>query len=364
LIVDNWLQTGGGVGADGVSQVNILVASPLEAGHVARIEATDPRVSALYEPDLLPVPRYPADHTGVPRALSAAGLDRWSSLRAQADVSFDFDWQAPAEMARNCPRLRWVQGTSAGIGGFLERTGLARTSLVFTTASGVHGTPLAEFTLFGLLYFAKGGPELARWQEQRHWERHAGRQVAGSRALLVGLGGVGRAVAQLLAAAGVQVVGTGRTERGSSQHRRDVPGVACYVPAEQIGRVLPDVDALVLACPLTAQTRHLIGERELALLRPGAVVVNISRGQVIDEDALIAALRGGRLGGACLDVFATEPLPASSPLWGMPNVIISPHSASTVEAENGLLTDLFIDNLRRWLDGRPLRNVFDRAAGY
>jgi glyoxylate/hydroxypyruvate reductase A len=140
--------------------------------------------------------------------------------------------------------------------------------------------------------------------------------------------------------------------------------VAAYVPVEQIAQVLPDVDALVLACPLTEQTRHLIGERELALLPPGAVVVNIGRGQVIDEDALIAALSSGRLGGACLDVFATEPLPASSPLWGMPNVIISPHSAATVATENGLLTDLFTDNLQRWLAGRPLRNVYDRAAGY
>jgi glyoxylate/hydroxypyruvate reductase len=347
------------VGAGGVNRVNILVASPLEPEHAARIEAADPLVSVLYEPDLLPAPRYPADHNGVPRALSEAGLDRWSSLRAQADVSFDFDWQAPADMARNCPRLRWVQGTSAGIGGFLERTGLVHTPLVFTTASGVHGTPLAEFTLLGLLHFAKGGPVLARWQEQRHWQRHAGRQVAGSRALLVGLGGVGRAVAGLLSAAGVQVTGAARTHHG-----RDVPGVAAYVPVEQISRVLPDVDALVLACPLTEQTRHLIGERELALLPPGAVVMNIGRGPVVDEDALIAALSSGHLGGACLDVFATEPLPASSPLWGMANVIISPHSASTVAAENSLLTDLFTDNLRRWLDGRPLRNVYDRAAGY
>lgn len=339
--------------------MRVLVASPLEPEHAARIEAADPRVSVLYEPDLLPVPRYPADHTGVSRALSAAQLDRWSSLREQADVSFDFDWQAPAEMARNCPRLRWVQGTSAGIGGFLDRTGLAATSLVFTTASGVHGTPLAEFTLLGLLHFAKRGPELVRWKEQRHWQRNAGRQVAGSSALLVGLGGVGQAVAGLLSAAGVEIVGAGRTRRN-----RDVPGVASYVPVEQIGQVLPDVDALVLACPLTDQTRHLIGERELALMRPGAVVVNISRGQVIDEDALIAALSAGYLGGACLDVFATEPLPASSPLWGMANVIISPHSASTVAAENRLLTDLFTENLQRWLAGLPLRNVYDRAAGY
>src|SRR6516164_9958381 len=174
-------------------QLRVLIASPLEPEHVARIEAADPRVSVLYEPGLLPVPRYPVDHTGIARQLSPAELDRWAGLRRQADVSFDFDWQAPADMAANCPRLRWVQGTSAGIGGFLDRTGLARTSLVFTTASGVHGTPLAEFALLGLLYFAKGMPQLARWQEQRHWQPHAAGQVAGSRVLLVGLGGAGGA---------------------------------------------------------------------------------------------------------------------------------------------------------------------------
>ena len=99
-------------------------------------------------------------------------------------------------------------------------------------------------------------------------------------------------------------------------------------------------------------------------MRPGSVLVNISRGPVVDEEALVSALRAGHLGGACLDVFATEPLPAGSPLWDMPNVIVSPHSAATVAAENGLLTDLFIDNLQRWLAGRPLRNGYDRAAGY
>ncbi len=353
--------TGGG-GTAGSTTVSVLVATPLEPEHAARIEAADPRVSVLYEPGLLPVPRYPADHTGVPRALSAAQLDRWSALRRQADISFDFDWQAPADMPRHCPRLRWVQGTSAGIGGFLERTGLARTSLVFTTASGVHGTPLAEFALLGLLYFAKGMPQLARWQEQRHWRPHAAAQVAGSRVLLIGLGGVGRAVARLLSAAGVEVVGAVRLP--PAERAVDVPGVASCIAVSQIDQALPDVDALILACPLTEQTRHLISERELRLMRPGAIVVNISRGQVIDEDALIGALRSQHLGGAFLDVFAAEPLPASSPLWEMPNVVISPHSASTVAAENGLLTELFADNLQRWLAGRPLRNVYDRAAGY
>jgi glyoxylate/hydroxypyruvate reductase len=353
------------VASDGVlppapEVVHILIASPLEAEHAERIAAVDPRVRVLYAPELLPLPRYPCDHGGIKRELDAAGLARWTGLRAQADVSFDFDWQAPAEMAVNCPSLRWVQGTSAGIGGLLERTGLISTPITFTTAAGVHGVPLAEFALFGLLYFAKGVPVLARWQAQRHWERHTTAQLRGSSALLVGLGGVGRVVARLLDAAGVRVIGAGRPGRSYD----DVPGVSRFVADTEISSVLPEVDALVLACPLTERTFHLIGRDELALLPPGAVVVNIARGQVIDEPALVEELLSGHLGGACLDVFETEPLPESSPLWELPNVLISPHSASTVSAENRLIADLFTDNLRRWLAGRPLRNVFDKSAGY
>jgi glyoxylate/hydroxypyruvate reductase len=347
-----------GAGA-GKTAVTVLIATPLEAEQAARIAAADERILVIYEPGLLPVPRFPADHSGVPRDLPAAELARWSELRARADVSFDFDWQAPGQMAGNCPRLRWVQGTSAGLGGFVERTGLAKTPLIITTAAGIHGIPLAEFTLLGLLYFAKDVPGLRRAQAGRHWQGHHTRQLAGTTALLVGLGGIGREVARLLAAAGIEVTGAGRPGRSY-----DVPGVASYVADTEIDAALPGTDALILACPLTERTRHLIGARQLGLLRPGAVVVNVARGPVIDEAALTAALARGHLGGACLDVFETEPLPASSPLWAMPNVLVSPHSASTVEAENRLLTDLFIDNLRRWLAGAPLRNVYDRAAGY
>jgi glyoxylate/hydroxypyruvate reductase len=339
--------------------VCVLIASPLEPELVARIDAVDPRVSVLYAPDLLPEPRFPADHNGTPGSLSAAEAGRWSRLRAQADISFDFDWQDPAGMPRNCPRLRWVQGTSAGIGGFLERTGLAGADLVFTTAAGVHATPLAEFALLGLLYFAKNMPQLAEWQAERHWQRHTTGQLAGTRALVVGLGSIGREVARLLSCAGVEICGAGRPG-----HSYDVPGVTHSVGSDQLAAVLPDVDALILACPLTAQTRGLIGAGELRLMRPGAVIVNVSRGAVIDEEAMITALRDGRLGGAFLDVFAAEPLPAGSPLWDMPGVVVSPHSASTLARENELITNLFCDNLQRWLSGRPLRNVYDRAAGY
>ena len=343
----------------GFGTVNVLVASPLEAEHVARIEAADSRIRVLYAPDLLPVPRYQCDHTGVPRDLSSADRERWAQLREQADISFDFDWDSPAEMAKLCPRLRWVQGTSAGIGGFLERTGLLHSDLVFTTAAGVHGTPLAEFALLGLLHFAKGMPTLARWQRQQHWERHTSGVLAGTTAVVIGLGGIGREVSRLLAAAGLTVYGCGRPA-----HSYHVPGVSSYTDTTRLRAVLPEAHALVLACPLTAETAGLLGAAELAALPAGAVVVNLSRGAIIDEPALVSALTSGHLAGACLDVFATEPLPLSSPLWAMDNVIVSPHSAATVAAENRLLVDLFTDNLKRWLADEPLRNVYDRAAGY
>jgi glyoxylate/hydroxypyruvate reductase len=342
-----------------MAALNVLIASPLEAEHASRIAAADSRVHLSYEPDLLPVPRYRCDHTGTARNLDAAALQRWARLRRAADVSFDFDWQAPGQIPANCPRLRWIQGTSAGIGGLLDRTGLVRSPIVFTTAAGVHGAPLAEFALLGLLHFAKDMPRLARWQAAKHWERHTTNLLRGSRVLLVGLGGVGREVARLLDAVGVEVCGVGLPDRSYQ-----LPGVRDYVADTQIGDELLHVDALILACPLTERTRHLIGSRELARMRPGAVVVNLSRGQVVDESALIDALAGGRIAGACLDVFETEPLPPTSPLWAMENVIISPHSASTVAEENRLLTDLFIDNIGRWLAGEPLRNVYDKDAGY
>jgi phosphoglycerate dehydrogenase-like enzyme len=336
--------------------VRVLIGSALEAGHVARIAAVDPAVQVLYAPELLPTTRYAADHHGPPRDLSEADLERWRSMRAAADVSFDFDWLDPAAMAANCPRLRWVQASSSGIGQFIERSGLGDSDITFTTAAGVHAIPLAEFALTGVLYFVKELPYLARRQSARSWERYTTRQLAGRRVTVVGLGQVGRKTCELFTALGAEVVGVARYA--------DAPGAATVVAVDAIDEVLPHSDAIVLCCPLTPQTRGLLSARRLRLLPPGAIVVNIARGPVIDEPAMIEALADGHLGGAFLDVAAVEPLPAESPLWDMPNVLISPHSASTVDAENATLTSLFCDNLRRWLDGAPLRNVYSREKGY
>lgn len=339
--------------------VRVLIASFLEPEHVAAIRAAEPRADVMYEPELLPRPRYVADHTGRAPKLSAPELARWRGLLARADVTFDFDWWQPERMAESCPNLRWVQATSAGIGQFLRRTGLTGSDITVTTAAGIHAVPLAEFALCGVLHFVKGVPDLRRRQAEHRWERYTTRRLAGRRLVVVGLGGIGRQVVSVFAGLGVDVVGVGR--EGVAY---DVPGLTEVFATAEVGAAVRGADALVLACPLTDATRGLIGAAELRALAPGAVVVNVARGPVVDEAALIEALRDGHLGGACLDVFDTEPLPASSPLWELPNVIVSPHSAATVDTENALLAEVFIDNLRRWLDGRPLRNLFDRERGY
>jgi len=340
-------------------QLNIVIGSYLEPALVDRIQAAQPAARVVYEPDLLPVPRYPCDHSGPQRDLSAADVERWRGLTAQADVFFDFDWHDPAGMVGHARNLRWIQATSAGIGAFMQRTGLDRSGLVVTTAGGIHAVPLAEFALMGALHFVKGVPDLRQRQQARHWQRYTTRQLAGQRALVVGLGGMGRQVAATFAALGVEVWGLGR--EGGSYPTENLTRV--IEPAE-LDAALPGTDVLILCCPLTPQTEGMIGARQLALLPSHAVLVNISRGQVVDQDALIEALENGRLGGACLDVFTPEPLPADSPLWGMDNVLVSPHSASTVGGENERLTDLFLDNLDRFITGRPLRNRYEPGKGY
>jgi phosphoglycerate dehydrogenase-like enzyme len=341
----------------------IVIGSYLEDEHVRRIAAAQAAGRVIYEPELLPVPRYTCDHTGTRRDLSPADLDRWRALGAEAEVYFDFDWLDPGQMPERSPGLRWIQATSAGIGGFMQRTGLDAATrddkLTVTTAAGIHAVPLAEFALTGALYFVKGLPELRRRQQARHWERYTTRQLAGLRALVVGLGGIGRRVAATFAGAGVEVWGLGRAGR-----TYDVPGLTQVIDKTSLDDALQKIDIMVLACPLTPETEGLIGARQLGLLPRGAILVNISRGQVVDQAALTVALQDGQLGGACLDVFDQEPLPSGDPLWGLDNVIVSPHSASTVATENTALTELFLDNLARLAAGEPLRNRYDPVRGY
>jgi len=336
-----------------------LIASYFEPEYAEQIARVD-GIRVIYEPALLPPPAYPCDHHFGTIRRSAEEEQRWRRYLHEAEILFDFDQTTLDHLAELIPNVRWIQASSAGIGPMLVRTGLIRTSITFTTASGVHGVPLAEFVAMALLWFAKGGPRIVRDQVDRRWERTCARELRGSTVGIVGLGGVGREVARTCRALGLRVIAAKRTAEGAG----DGVGVDALVAPSRLHEMLKEADALVLACPQTPETEGLIGRAELAAMKPDAILINVARGAVVDEPALIEALQRGRLGGAALDVAAREPLPRDSPLWSLPNVLISPHSASTVTIENARLTDLFCENLRRYLRGEPLRNVFDRTRLY
>jgi phosphoglycerate dehydrogenase-like enzyme len=338
--------------------LQVLIASYLEPEHVARIRAV-PGVEVMYEPELLPQPTYAGQHHGQTFTRTPLGESRWRTLLARAEVLFDFDFTNLEQIPALAPRVRWIQATSAGIGELLARTGLDDTPIIFTTASGVHASALAEFCVTAMLVFVKELDRLKADQAAHRWERYCARELRGMTLGIIGLGNVGREVARLGESLGMHVIGTKRTVPPGG-----LPHVERVLPPEAAGEVIRQADVLVLIVPQTAGTRGLVGQRELRSMKRGAILINIARGAIVDEAALIEVLREGHLGGAALDVFAKEPLPADSPLWDLPNVIVSPHSASTVPAENARLTDLFCENLRRYLEGKPLINVFDRAQRY
>jgi glyoxylate/hydroxypyruvate reductase len=340
--------------------VRVLIASWLEPFLIDRIRGVDRRLEVVYRSDLLGLPRYPGDHTA-PVTRTPAQAAEWAALVALAEVMFDVDRASSGDLPRQAPRLRWVQLSSSGVGQLVERTGLGASPIVVTNAAGVHATALAEFVLFAMLYFAKRMPRVLADQRRRHWERFALDTLPGKTLGVVGLGQVGHAIARVARGAGLRVVAVRRTAGGTGS---DLPDVAVVYPQSGLGALLAESDYVVLIVPFTPDTAGLLGTRELALMKLGAVLINIARGQLVDEPALIHALRSGHLGGAALDVFATEPLPANSALWDLPNVLVTPHSMSTALGENEALVELFCENLRRYLGSEALRNVFDRGRGY
>ncbi len=338
--------------------LTVLIASYLEPEHVARIRAVDPRVEVVYEPHLLRKPRYAADHNGVAVPRSPDDEARWRALLAKADILFDFDHTNDVDLPDLAPRVRWVQASSAGIGQFVtgRRYHERMKGTIFTTASGVHAVPLAEFCALAMLAFSRGLFHMHELQGRKHWERFAGTDLVGRTVVIFGHGAIGREVGRLARGFGMKAVGIKRSVSNEDPSAHHVDELH---PATAFRSLLPRAEFLILTAPHTGETEGVLGRDELTTMPQGAVLINIGRGALVDEPALIEALRSGHLGGAALDVFATEPLPPESPLWTMPNVLVSPHSASTSDRENGRLTDLFCENLGRFLRGETLRNVLD-----
>ena len=339
----------------------VLIASWIEPELVDRIRRLDPRLRVLYEPQLLRPPRYPADHKGGPLERSDADERKWLECLEQATILFDFDQTHLGDLPEVAPNVRWIQATSSGIGQFVRRMKYDERmpDTVFTTARGVHARPLAEFVAMAMTMHARRGLHMIREQAGKSWRRFAGADLEGRTMVLVGLGAVGDVVARIGLALGMRIIAIRRRpELGGPA------GVERVLGPGALSEVLPEAEFLVLVTPHTPETDRMVGAKELAALPVGAAVVNIGRGALIDEAALVDALSSGHVGGAYLDVFEEEPLPGTSPLWEMPNVLVSPHSASTSHRENERIVDLFTDNLGRWLEGRELRNVLDPQRLY
>ncbi len=342
-----------------------VVAVDLPEPQCRLIEELEPRLELIRDHRLYRPMRGPADWSGDPTcSRSGEQQEAFDAMVDSADVLFgipDVDSSALARTVAENPRLQWVHATAAGGGSQVKAAELPREALnrvLFTTSAGVHGRTLTEFALFGLLAGAKGLPRLQDQQRRHFWsDRWEMKQLNQMTVLVIGLGGIGSEVAATLHALGATVLGASRS--GSPVH-----GVSHVVPVDRLSEVVHTVDAVVTTLPGTASTEGLLGEGFFAALRDGAILVNVGRGTVIDERQLLAALDDGRVGFAALDVFAVEPLPAESPLWDHPRVLVSPHTAALDSGEEDRIARLFAENARRLIDGEELINTVDTMEFY
>lgn len=347
---------------------NVFVGTYFEPEEIDRLRREVARrgLKLVYHGEWLQPAAFPAEHNHNFQ-LTPEQWDGWLADLKQADIMLDFESVTlPRWVSENLtPRLQWLQATSAGVGQTIAKAGLGETGLIVTTASGVHAQPLAEFVMMGLLMWSKEYPMIARQQREKVWRKYATGELPGKVLTIIGPGKIGRRVAELARAFGMRVLaGPSSLENRTPADYNADELVSVEKPA--LLETLAQTDALVLAMPHTPATEGMIGEAEFVALKPGAYFVNIARGKVVDEQALIEALRSGHLSGAALDVFDIEPLPAASPLWEMDNVVVAPHSASTVYAENSRIIDLFLENLDFFLAGQTdkMRNVLDKKRLY
>ena len=310
-----------------------------------------------------------------------------AALADHPDVEILYSFHLPRNALEIAPRLRWLQLHSAGANHILDhpimkhdvpttRDVATTRDVINTTVSGIHATPIAEYVFASILAFRWQVPvwthcqRESRWPSGR-WNLYARPELRDSTLGIVGYGSIGREVGRLGKAFGMHVLALRRSpgqakEGYASEHTGDRAGAIPeqFFSPDQLHEMLSECDYVVVALPLTPETKHLVGEAEFRAMKPSAYLVNIARGAIVDEQALVRAVREGWIAGAGLDVFEREPLPDDSPLWAMDNVLISPHVAGFTPRYDERATALFVENLGRYLSGEPMLNLIDKARGY
>ncbi|MGC0774346.1 MAG: D-2-hydroxyacid dehydrogenase [Candidatus Acidiferrum sp.] len=297
--------------------------------------------------------------------MSVVHLPDYDRLPAELpDTDIFVGYSLRAEQLTHEKKLKWIHSTAAGVAQLMYPE-LRDSGIVVTNPSGVFSTPMAEHTMGLLLALARNFPDSVRHQDRSHWGQQEMwdkpqhfTELNGQVLLIVGFGSIGRELAKRARAFDMRVWGVTRSGKGDTAHAEKI------VPVSQLQETLPHADYVVIAAPETAETRHLFGAAQIACMKPGARLINVGRGSLLDEAALIRALEKGALGGAALDVTSVEPLPPDSPLWKAPNLFITPHTSAVSDRLWRRETVLLMDLLERWFDGRAMFNQVDFARGY
>ena len=276
----------------------------------------------------------------------------------EAEVIFGWIHQFPKNLLARTERLKWIQVLTAGVDRLPEE--ILKSGTRVANASGLHGAAMGEVVLELMLMFVKDAAACMRMKQEREWRRYRPAILRGQTVGILGLGAVGKEIARLCKAFGMKVVGIRRSGGAATP----LPEVDRIYSREQLPELLAESDFVVLALPLTKETGGMIGEKELRGMKPTACLINVARGAIVDEVALIRALEEKWIAGAGLDVFTREPLPPESPLYALPNVIFSPHISGDIPDYESRATDVFCENLRRYLADEPFLHEVDREKGY
>lgn len=327
--------------------INVLATIPLAESLAHQITGVGKSIRLTNIADLMS-----AENSG-----EAGAKEKLDRLLADAEVIYGF--RLPQNVVGRSPRLKWVQMTSAGVDRSLDED-LRRSPVIMTNVRGMHAATMSEFVMGEMLMFAKGAQRCFQQKQCKQWKPFMASTLHSKTVGIVGLGSIGREIARLSKAFGIRVLGV-RRSAGQAKSGRYVDE---FFPRSQLSKMLSESDFVVLVLPLTTETNKIIGEAELNSMKTTAYLINVARGSVVDEQALIRALEKNRIAGAGLDVFSVEPLPATSRLWDMPNVIFSPHIAGGMEGYTERATDIFCENLRRYLSGQKLTKVVNKEKGY
>ena len=329
-----------------LQEIKVVLTTPIDERNVLKIKAVGDRISVDQVSPLIV-----AERKG-----DLSNEEKLTILLRQAEVVYGWIHQFPRNLLGRTSRLKWIQVMSAGVDRLSDE--ILKSPIRIVTTSGLHGTPMGEVVLEMMLMFAKDAPACLQMKQAREWRRYKPKLLRGQTVGILGLGRIGREIARLCGAFGMKVIGLRRSE-GSP-----LAEVDRVYPREQLQQFLAESDFVVLALPLTKETQGLIGERELRGMKPSAYLINVARGAVVDEGALIRALEEKWIAGAGLDVFIQEPLPPDSRFYDLPNVIFSPHISGEMPDYESRATEIFCENLKRYIAGEPFLHEVDKVKGY